>query len=67
MLFLFRGHHTPLIRAAVGVLLIVVGLILHVSAILIAIGAVLLIWGGIGALTSYQARQRLAGKNGDAP
>jgi hypothetical protein len=55
MLFLFRGHNGPAVRAMVGALLVVVGIVVHGAAILVGIGAVLLVWGGIGALSSKRA------------
>ena len=59
MLFLFRGHNGPLVRAILGVLLLVVGIAVHGGAILAGIGAVLLVWGGIGALNAQRAGRRL--------
>ena len=59
MLFLFRGHNGPLVRAIVGALLIVVGIAVHVGAILVGIGAVLLVWGGIGALNAQRAGRQV--------
>jgi hypothetical protein len=64
MLFLFRGHNGPLVRAIVGALLLVVGLAVHGGAILVGIGAVLLIWGGIGALSAQRARSQQIGSGG---
>ena len=58
MLFLFRGHNGPLVRAIVGALLLVVGITVHGGAILAGIGAVLLAWGGIGALSAQRAGRR---------
>ena len=54
MLFLFRGHNGPLVRAIFGAILLVVGLAVHGGAILAGIGVVLLIWGGIGALSAQR-------------
>jgi hypothetical protein len=59
MLFLFRGHNGPLVRAIAGALLLVVGIAVHGGAILVGIGAVLLLWGGFGALSA----QRLSRKS----
>ena len=65
MLFLFRGHNGPLVRAIVGALLLVVGVAVHGGAILVGIGAVLLVWGGIGALSAQRAgRQRHVSSGG---
>ena len=58
MLFLFRGHNGPAVRAAVGALLLGVGIAFHGAAIFAGIGAVLLIWGGIGALSAQRAGRR---------
>jgi hypothetical protein len=58
MLFLFRGHNGPLVRAIAGALLLVVGIAVHGGAILAAIGVVLIIWGGIGALSAQRAGRR---------
>jgi hypothetical protein len=58
MLFLFRGHHGPVVRAVVGAVLLAVGLVLRHGALLAGIGAVLLVWGGIGALSSLRARRQ---------
>ncbi len=59
MLFLFRGHNGPLVRAVVGTLLLVVGVAVAGGAILAGIGAVLLVWGGMGALGAQRARRQL--------
>jgi hypothetical protein len=56
MLFLFRGHNGPAVRAVVGALLLAIGIAIHGAAIIAGIGAVLLVWGGIGALSSMRAR-----------
>jgi hypothetical protein len=65
MLFLFRGHNGPLVRAIVGALLLVVGITVHGGAILAGIGAVLLVWGGVGALSARRlSRQSYAGNGG---
>jgi hypothetical protein len=66
MLFLFRGHNGPLVRAIVGALLLAVGVVVHGGAILVGVGAVLLVWGGIGALSSAQraGRQRHVSSGG---
>jgi hypothetical protein len=64
MLFLFRGHHGPLVRAIVGAVLIVVGIAVHGGAILVGIGAVALVWGGIGALNARRARSEQIGSGG---
>jgi hypothetical protein len=58
MLFLFRGHNGPLVRAIFGAVLLVVGIVVHGGAILVGIGAVLLVWGGIGALSAQRAGRR---------
>jgi hypothetical protein len=58
MLFLFRGHNGPVVRAIFGALLLVVGITVHGGAILAGIGAVLLVWGGIGALGAQRASRR---------
>jgi hypothetical protein len=58
MLFLFKGHSGPLVRAIVGALFLVVGIAVHGWAILAGIGAVLLVWGGIGALSAQRAGRR---------
>jgi hypothetical protein len=56
MLFFFRGHYGPAVRAIVGALLLVAGIAFHGEAIFAGIGAVLLVWGGIGTLRSLRAR-----------
>jgi hypothetical protein len=67
MLFLFRGHNGPVIRATAGALMLVVGIAVHGAVIFAGIGAVLLVWGGVGALSSQRARrQGQAGSNGRA-
>ncbi len=58
MLFLFRGHNGPVVRAIVGALLLAAGIVIHGGAILAGIGAVLLVWGAIGALSSVRARRQ---------
>ena len=58
MLFLFRGHNGPLVRAIVGALFLVVGIAVHGGAILVGIGIVLMVWGGIGALSAQRAGHR---------
>jgi len=58
MLFLFRGHNGPLVRAIVGALFLVVGIAVHGGAILVGIGVVLLVWGGVGALSAQRAGRR---------
>jgi hypothetical protein len=58
VLFLFRGHNGPLVRAIAGAVLLVVGVTVHGGAILAGIGAVLLVWGGIGALSARGASRR---------
>jgi hypothetical protein len=64
MLFLFRGHNGPIVRAIVGALLVVVGIVVHGGAILAGVGAVLLVWGGIGALSAQRAGRRSHVSNG---
>jgi formate hydrogenlyase subunit 3/multisubunit Na+/H+ antiporter MnhD subunit len=58
MLFLFRGHNGPVVRAIVGVILLAIGIALPGGALLAGIGAVLLVWGGIGALSSQRIRRQ---------
>jgi hypothetical protein len=58
MLFLFRGHNGPVVRAIAGAILLVIGIAVHGGALLAGIGVVLLVWGGIGALSSQRARRR---------
>ena len=58
MLFLFRGHNGPLVRAIFGAILLVVGIAVHGGAILVGIGVVLLVWGGVGALSAQRAGRR---------
>jgi len=58
MLFLFRGHNGPLVRAIVGALFLVVGIAVRGGAILVGIGVVLLVWGGVGALSAQRAGRR---------
>ena len=55
MLFLFRGHNGPAVRAVVGALLLAAGIAIHGAAILAGIGAVLLVWGVIGVLSLRRA------------
>jgi hypothetical protein len=65
MLFLFRGHNGPAVRAIFGALLLVVGIAVHGGAILVGIGAVLLVWGGIGALSAHRlSRQSYVSNDG---
>jgi hypothetical protein len=65
MLFLFRGHNGPAVRAIFGALLLVGGIAVHGGAILGGIGAVLLVWGGIGALSAHRiSRQSYVGNGG---
>jgi hypothetical protein len=65
MLFLFRGHNGPAVRAMFGALLLVVGIAVHGGAILVGVGAVLLVWGGMGALSARRlSRQSYAGNGG---
>jgi hypothetical protein len=65
MLFFFRGHYGPAVRAIVGALLLIAGIAFHGTAIFAGIGAVLLVWGGIGTLTAQRARhQGQVGNNG---
>ena len=61
MLFLFRGHNGPLVRAIFGAILLVVGIAVHGVAILAGIGAVLLVWGGIGAIGAQRGRSHVSG------
>ena len=56
MLFLFRGHNTPVVRAILGAVLLVIGIAVHGQALLAGIGAVLLVWGAIGAFSNQRAR-----------
>jgi membrane-bound ClpP family serine protease len=58
MLFLFRGHDGPAVRAVIGAILLVIGIAVHGAALIAGIGAVLLVWGGIGALSSKRARRQ---------
>jgi membrane-bound ClpP family serine protease len=68
MLFLFRGHNGPIIRAIVGALLLVAGIAVHGQPIFAGIGAVLFVWGAFGALSSQRARRHgQAGNNGRMP
>jgi DNA-binding SARP family transcriptional activator len=62
MLFFFRGRYGAAIRAAAGVVLLVVGLVIRSGAILVAIGAVLIVWGGIGAFSALRARRQNTGR-----
>ena len=64
MLFLFRGHNGPLVRAIVGAVLLAVGIAVHGWAILAGIGAVLLVWGGIGALSAQRVGRRSHASSG---
>ena len=58
MLFLFRGHNGPVVRAIVGSILLVIGVAVPGAALLAGIGAVLFVWGGIGALSSQRLRRQ---------
>jgi len=62
MLFFFRGRYGAAIRAAAGVVLLVVGLVIRSGAILVAVGAVLIVWGGIGAFSALRARRQTTGR-----
>jgi hypothetical protein len=64
MLFLFRGHHGPLVRAVGGAILLVTGIAIHGGALFAAAGAVLLAWGAIGALSSYRVRRQVEADHG---
>jgi hypothetical protein len=65
MLFFFRGHNGPVIRAIIGAILLVTGIAIHGGALLAGVGAVLLVWGAIGTLSGYRVRrQRQAGNGG---
>ena len=65
MLFLFRAHNGPAVRAIVGAILLVIGIAIHGAALIAGIGVVLLVWGGIGALSSHRAhRQGRVGSGG---
>jgi membrane protein implicated in regulation of membrane protease activity len=55
MLFLFRGHNGPVVRAIAGAILLVIGIAVH---------GVLLVWGGIGALSSQRVRRQGQAGNG---
>jgi hypothetical protein len=57
MLFFFRGHNGPVLRAMLGAILLVIGIVTH-GALLDAIGAVMIVWGGIGALSSQRVRRQ---------
>jgi membrane-bound ClpP family serine protease len=63
MLFLFRGHNGPVVRAIVGAVLLVIGIAIHGGALLAGIGVVLLVWGGIGAVSTQRVRRQ--GRVGD--
>lgn len=68
MLFLFRGHNGPAVRAVAGALLLAAGIAIHGAAILAGIGAVLLAWGVIGLLGSRRAaRSGHIGSSGRMP
>jgi hypothetical protein len=58
MLFFFRGHNGPLVRAIVGVALFVVGMAVHGGALLAGFGVVLVVWGGIGAVRDLRVRRQ---------
>jgi membrane-bound ClpP family serine protease len=65
MLFLFRGHNGPLVRALVGALLLVTGIAVPGGAFLAGIGAVLLVWGAVGALSARRlSHQSYASSDG---
>ena len=58
MLFLFRGHYGPAVRAIAGALLLVAGIAIHGGAIFAGFGAVLLVWVGIGHFGSPRTRRQ---------
>jgi hypothetical protein len=58
MLFLFRGHNGPVVRAIFGAILLAVGIAVPGLALLAGIGAVLVVWGGTGALSSQRVRRQ---------
>ena len=58
MLFLFRGHNGPVVRAIVGVILLALGIAIHGGALLVGVGVVLLVWGGIGARNAQRVRRQ---------
>jgi uncharacterized membrane protein (Fun14 family) len=57
MLFFFRGHNGPLVRATVGAVLLVIGLAVHGTALLAGIGVVMVVWGSIGMQSGRRARR----------
>jgi membrane-bound ClpP family serine protease len=66
MLFLFRGHNGPLVRAIVGAVFLVVGIVVHGGAILVGTGVVLLVWGATGAFSARRAGRRSHVNSGGA-
>jgi membrane-bound ClpP family serine protease len=58
MLFLFKGHNGPLLRAIVGAVLVVIGVAIHGAAIMAGIGVVLLVWAAVGAFNSQRGRRQ---------
>ena len=64
MLFLFRGHNGPVVRAIAGAILLAIGIAVHGGALLAGIGVVLLVWGGIGMLSSQRVRRQRQAANG---
>jgi uncharacterized membrane protein (Fun14 family) len=64
MLFIFRGHHGPAVRALVGVLLVVIGIAVPGGALLAGVGVVLVVWGGTGALRAQRAGRHSQLSNG---
>jgi uncharacterized membrane protein (Fun14 family) len=58
MLFFFRGHNGPLVRAIVGTVLLVIGLAVPGTALLAGTGVVTVVWGGIGMLSSRRTRRQ---------
>lgn len=55
MLFLTRGR--PLLRAAVGVAVVVAGLF-FLTRILLTLGSILIVWGVAGAIVRWRSRDR---------
>jgi hypothetical protein len=56
MLFLYRGRYAPAVRAATGIVLLVIGLAIGRGTVLVLIGGVLVAWGAISGLSALRTR-----------
>jgi hypothetical protein len=64
MFFFFRSRYAPLVRATVGVVLVVVGLVLG-PKIPVIIGLALIIWGIVSGVGQLRRRRFYSDRDGD--